>query len=49
MVAPGSIGHVGTMSTVNLLSSNSAIYKDLADDGIVSKKNVPPSPTANQT
>jgi LCP family protein required for cell wall assembly len=48
MVAPGSIGSVGTMSTVNLLSSNSAIYKDLADDGIVSKKNVPPSPTANQ-
>jgi len=48
MVAPGSIGSVGTMSTVNLLSSNSAIYKDLADDGIVSKKNVPPSPTADQ-
>jgi hypothetical protein len=48
MVAPGSIGSAGTMSTVNLLSSNSAIYKDLADDGIVSKKNVPPSPTANQ-
>jgi LCP family protein required for cell wall assembly len=48
MVAPGSIGHVGTMSTVNLLSSNTSIYRDLADDGIVSKKNVPPSPTANQ-
>ncbi len=48
MVAPGSIGSVGTMSTVNLLSSNAAIYKDLADDGIVSKKNVPPSPTADQ-
>ena len=48
MVAPGSIGSVGTMSTVNLLSSNSSIYRDLADDGIVSKKNVPPSPTANQ-
>ena len=49
MVAPGSIGSVGTMSTVNLLSSNSTIYRDLADDGIVSKKNEPPSPTANQT
>jgi LCP family protein required for cell wall assembly len=48
MVAPGSIGTAGTMSTVNLLSSNTAIYKDLADDGIVSKRNVPPSPTAGQ-
>ena len=48
MVAPGSIGSVGTMSTVNLLPSNSSIYKDLTDDGIVNKKNVPPSPTAGQ-
>ena len=49
MVAPGTIGTVGTMSTVNLLPSNVTIYKDLADDGIVSKKNVPKSPTAGQT
>jgi LCP family protein required for cell wall assembly len=49
MVAPGTIGTVGTMSTVNLLSSNVTIYKDLADDGIVSKKNEPQSPTAGQT
>jgi anionic cell wall polymer biosynthesis LytR-Cps2A-Psr (LCP) family protein len=49
MVAPGTIGMVGTQSTVNLLSSNSVIYKDLADDGIVSKKNIPKSPTAGQT
>jgi LCP family protein required for cell wall assembly len=48
MVAPGSIGSVGATSTVNLLSSNTSIYKDLADDGIVNKKNVPPSPTAGQ-
>jgi len=49
MVAPGTIGTVGTMSTVNLLSSNSVIYKDLADDGLVSERNQPRSPTANQT
>jgi polyisoprenyl-teichoic acid--peptidoglycan teichoic acid transferase len=49
MVAPGTIGSVGTMSTVNLSSSNSTLYKDLADDGIVSKRNVPKSPTAGQT
>jgi hypothetical protein len=36
------------MSIVNLSSSNEALYKDLADDGIVSKKNMPPSPTAGQ-
>jgi polyisoprenyl-teichoic acid--peptidoglycan teichoic acid transferase len=49
MVAPGTIGTVGTLSTVNLLPTNTVIYKDLADDGIVSKKNVPASPTAGQT
>jgi polyisoprenyl-teichoic acid--peptidoglycan teichoic acid transferase len=49
MVAPGEIGTAGTMSTVNLLSSNTTIYKDLADDGIVSTKNQPRSPTANET
>ena len=49
MVAPGTLGTVGTMSTVNLLSSNSALYKDLATDGIVSERNVPKSPTAGQT
>jgi polyisoprenyl-teichoic acid--peptidoglycan teichoic acid transferase len=49
MVAPGTLGTVGTMSTVNLLPTNSALYADLRDDGIVSKKNVPKSPTAGQT
>ncbi len=48
MVAPGTIGTSGTLSVVNLSSSNVTIYKDLADDGIVSKKNMPPSPTAGQ-
>jgi LCP family protein required for cell wall assembly len=48
MVADGSTGSSGAMSIVNLSSSNEALYKDLADDGIVSKKNVPPSPTAGQ-
>ncbi len=48
MVAPGTIGTSGTLSVVNLSSSNVTIYKDLADDGIVSKKNMPASPTAGQ-
>jgi hypothetical protein len=48
MVAPGTTGSQGSMSVVNLLSSNVTIYKDLADDGIVSKHNLPPSPTAGQ-
>ena len=48
MVAPGTIGTVGELSTVNLSPSNSTIYKDLADDGIVSSRNVPQSPTAAQ-
>ena len=49
MVAPGTIGTAGTLSTVNLAPSNVTLYKDLGDDGIVSKKNVPRSPTADQT
>ena len=48
MVAIGSTGQTGTMSIVTLSSENDAIYKDLADDGIVGKKNLPPSPTAGQ-
>lgn len=49
MVAPGSVGTSGSLSIVNLSPSNTTLYKDLADDGIVEKKNVPPSPTAGQT
>jgi polyisoprenyl-teichoic acid--peptidoglycan teichoic acid transferase len=48
MVAIGGTGSVGSMSVVNLSAENEAIYKDLADDGIVGKKNQPPSPTAGQ-
>lgn len=49
MVAEGTVSMAGTMSVVNLSSTNATIYKDLADDGIVSKKNLPPSPTAGQS
>jgi polyisoprenyl-teichoic acid--peptidoglycan teichoic acid transferase len=48
MVATGGTGMSGTQSIVELSSENLAIYKDLADDGIVGKKNLPPSPTAGQ-
>ena len=46
IVAQGSIGFEGAESVVHLLSSNAAIYKDMRDDAIVAKKNLPPSPTA---
>ena len=49
MVAAGSLGTAGTTSIVNLHGSNEALYKDLADDGIVRRKHVPPSPNAAQT
>lgn len=46
MVAQGTTGMVGNISVVNLSSSNSVIYDDLKNDGIVSKKHIPPSPNA---
>lgn len=47
MVAPGGTGAVGGISTVNLLSSDSLIFDDLKNDGLVSKNHVPPSPNAS--
>jgi LCP family protein required for cell wall assembly len=44
-VLPGGVGMVGTLSVVTLNQDTlGAISKDLADDGILKKANVPPSP-----
>ncbi len=48
IVLPGSGGMAGTTSVVNLdQAALQAISTDLLPDGIVSKKNVPPSPNAS--
>lgn len=47
VVLPGSTGTVGGTSIVNLNQATmQAIAKDLEGDGILSKKNIPPSPNA---
>ncbi|MFB3738182.1 MAG: LCP family protein [Candidatus Velamenicoccus archaeovorus] len=46
MVVPGSTGMVGGISVVNLTSSDQVIFDDMRNDGLVSKKHVPPSPNA---
>jgi hypothetical protein len=44
-VLPGGVGMVGTTSVVTLNQDTlDAISKDLADDGVLKKANVPPSP-----
>jgi LCP family protein required for cell wall assembly len=48
VVLPGSTGFVGDVSVVNLDQSVlQTISADLADDGLLQKKNIPPSPTAS--
>jgi len=49
IVLPGSSASIGGLSAVALNNAAvSAIFRDVTPDGIVSKKNVPASPTANQ-
>jgi len=49
IVLPGSSASIGSLSAVALnTAAVSAIFRDVTPDGIVSQKNVPPSPTANQ-
>ena len=48
IVLPGSTGTQGSLSVVYLSSAKTAIFADVKPDGIVSAKNIPPSPTANQ-
>jgi LCP family protein required for cell wall assembly len=43
LVVPGSTGVEGEQSVVFIAPEASGIYRDLADDGIVSPKNAPPS------
>ncbi|MGZ5302302.1 MAG: LCP family protein, partial [Actinomycetota bacterium] len=49
VVLPGTTGFEGTLSVVHLLSDKDAIFADVKPDGILSKKHIPPSPTANET
>ncbi|HEX9124423.1 MAG TPA: LCP family protein [Actinomycetota bacterium] len=46
MVVPGSTGMVGGISVVNLTGADQAIFDDMKNDGLVSKKNIPRSPNA---
>ncbi|MDP9300811.1 MAG: LCP family protein [Actinomycetota bacterium] len=49
IVLPGSSQTIGGLSAVALnATAVSQIFKDVTPDGIMSKKNVPPSPTAGQ-
>jgi LCP family protein required for cell wall assembly len=44
VVVPGTIAMSGNQSVVNLTSQAQMIFDDLKNDGLVSKKNIPPSP-----
>ena len=47
VVAPGTTGMAGGISIVNLSSQAQTIFNDMRKDGLVSKRNIPPSPNAN--
>jgi polyisoprenyl-teichoic acid--peptidoglycan teichoic acid transferase len=47
VVAPGSTGMAGGISIVNLSSEAQTIFDDMKRDGLVSKRNIPPSPNAS--
>jgi LCP family protein required for cell wall assembly len=47
VVAPGTTGMVGSTSIVNLTSQATTIFQDLRNDGLISKKNIPPSPNVS--
>ena len=47
IVAPGTTGMAGGTSIVNLSSQAQTIFDDLKKDGLVSKRNIPPSPNAS--
>lgn len=48
IVFPGGVGMAGNVSVVNLdMTKLAAISKDLENDGILGKKNIPPSPNAS--
>jgi polyisoprenyl-teichoic acid--peptidoglycan teichoic acid transferase len=47
VVAPGTTSMAGSTSIVNLSSQAQTIFDDMAKDGLVSKRNIPPSPNAS--
>lgn len=48
VVVPGSVGMAGNISVVNLdRTALDAMSKDLAKDGLLAKKNIPPSPNVD--
>jgi LCP family protein required for cell wall assembly len=48
VVLPGSVGTVGNMSVVHLDQTMlQTITSDLQDDGLISRRNIPPSPNAD--
>lgn len=49
MVVPGTPAMAGTMSIVQLSADAQTIFADVKKDGLVSKKNIPPSPNAGLT
>ena len=49
VVLPGTTGFEGSLSVVHLLSDKDVIFADVKSDGILRPKNIPPSPTANET
>jgi threonine dehydrogenase-like Zn-dependent dehydrogenase len=49
VVLPGGTGMIGSMSVVTLdMARARAIVADAEKDGVLVKKNVPPSPTAGE-
>lgn len=48
IVVPGSIGTEGEQSVVYITAAARPIYADMEKDGIVARKNLPPSPTAGE-
>jgi len=47
IVAPGGTGMAGGTSIVTLTSQAQTIFDDMRKDGLVSKRNIPPSPNAS--
>ena len=49
VVLPGSTGFQGTLSVVFLSQEKDVIFADVKGDGLLLRKNIPPSPTENET
>ncbi len=49
VVLPGSTGFQGTLSVVFLSQEKDVIFADVKGDGLLLRKNIPPSPTENES